>query len=54
MQSFSFFELNLKKQKAKDESFNKKKYWIVVKRRHPNLLILWNQILSLTNTKKIA
>ena len=24
MQSFSFFELNLKKQKAKDESFNKK------------------------------
>ena len=25
MQSFSFFELNLKKQKAKDESFNKKK-----------------------------
>ena len=25
MQSFSFFELNLKRQKAKDESFNKKK-----------------------------
>ena len=25
MQSFSFFELNLKRQKAKDESFNNKK-----------------------------
>ena len=54
MQSFSFFELNLKKQKAKDESFNKKNIELLSKEDTQTFLILWSQILSLTNTKKIA